>query len=427
MPLGDTAAYNRVFRRLLRSAEAAKTALTHATTAVVEASDPETGELYRTDFSRHDFETLLRERDVLGRVGRALRKTLDSASSAGYPAEEISQVFLVGGSSLMPAVQELLRWQFAPEVLRLDRPLEAVAAGAAGIAGGYELHDHIQHDYAIRHVNRDTGVYEFEPLVRAGSEYPTEEPVRTLTIKAIRDGQRNLGLAVYELAHATYRDAGADLEIVFDADGGARTVAVTAQHRQEHSQLWLNEDNPTFLEAEPPAARARTGSASTSASTRTSASPCPPSTWNAVSGSSTGNPSCASPEGVPVSHYTRVRTSLHDQDTLVRALKRLGFAQVESHTQPQSLYGYQGDRRSQQAEVIVRRAHIGAASNDIGFARTAEGGFQAVISDYDRSRFNAAWLRRLTQTYGHESALSFAGEHGYEVLTEKTDQAATSI
>lgn len=124
-----------------------------------------------------------------------------------------------------------------------------------------------------------------------------------------------------------------------------------------------------------------------------------------------------------MSHYTRVRTSLHDQDTLVRALKRLGFAQVESHTQPQSLYGYQGDRRSQQAEVIVRRAHIGAASNDIGFARTAEGGFQAVISDYDRSRFNAAWLRRLTQTYGHESALSFAGEHGYEVLTEKTDQA----
>ncbi|MFI9549597.1 Hsp70 family protein [Streptomyces sp. NPDC052016] len=253
VPLGDTAAYNRVFRRLLRSAEAAKTTLTRATTAVVEATDPGTGESYRLDLSRGDFEALLRERDVLGRVGRALRKTLDSASAAGYPAAEISQVFLVGGSSLIPAVQELLRWQFAPEVLRLDRPLEAVAAGAAGIAGGYELHDHIQHDYAIRHVNRDTGVYEFEPLVRAGSEYPTPDPIRTLTIKAIRDGQRNLGLAVYELAHATYRDAGADLEIVFDADGGASTVAVTAQHRQEQSQLWLNEDNPTFLEADPPA------------------------------------------------------------------------------------------------------------------------------------------------------------------------------
>jgi hypothetical protein len=74
-----------------------------------------------------------------------------------------------------------------------------------------------------------------------------------LTIKAIRDGQRNLGIAVYELAHASYREAGSDLEIMFDANGGARTVAVTAQRMQQRSRLWLNEDSPTFLEADPPA------------------------------------------------------------------------------------------------------------------------------------------------------------------------------
>ncbi|MEV6179648.1 DUF1257 domain-containing protein [Streptomyces sp. NPDC052016] len=124
-----------------------------------------------------------------------------------------------------------------------------------------------------------------------------------------------------------------------------------------------------------------------------------------------------------MSHYTRVRTSLHDQETLVRALKRLGFEEVESHAQPQPLYGYQGDRRSQRAEVIVRRRHVGSASNDIGFARADDGGFQAIISDYDRRRFDAAWLRRLTRSYGHESALSFAEENGYEVLAEETDKA----
>jgi hypothetical protein len=74
-----------------------------------------------------------------------------------------------------------------------------------------------------------------------------------MTIKAVRDGQRNLGLAIYERAHATFRDAGADLEIMFDAGGGARAVAVTSQQRQERSTLWLNEDSPTFLEADPPA------------------------------------------------------------------------------------------------------------------------------------------------------------------------------
>ncbi|QKG21656.1 Hsp70 family protein [Actinomadura verrucosospora] len=247
IPLGDTAGYNRLFRALLRSAEQAKIALTVRDSAVIEADG------HRTELTRAEFDALLRDRDVLGRVSRALRRTLDGAAAKGYPADAIAKVFLVGGTSLIPAVQDALRLQFPPDALHLDRPLEAVAAGAASIAGGYELSDHIQHDYAIRHVDAATGAYEFETLVEAGTEYPTSEPVKMLTIKAIRDGQRRLGIAVYELAHASQREGGADLEIVFDADGGARTSAVTAQRLQERSRLWLNEDSPTFLEADPPA------------------------------------------------------------------------------------------------------------------------------------------------------------------------------
>jgi molecular chaperone DnaK (HSP70) len=249
----DAITHNRVFRGLLASAEAAKIALNHQDRAVIRAVDPLTRREYRSEIGRAEFERLLRDKDVLGRVSRALRKTLDVAAGKGYPADEIAGVFLVGGSSLIPAVQDLVRMQFEPDVVRLDRPLEAVAIGAAGIAGGHELHDHIQHDYAVRHVGGG-GTYEFETVVEAGTAYPTAEPVRSLTIKAIHPGQRRLGIAVYELAHATYRDSGADLEIVYDAGGGARTVPVTAQKRQERAMLWLNEDSPTFLEADPPAA-----------------------------------------------------------------------------------------------------------------------------------------------------------------------------
>lgn len=251
---GDAVAWNRVFRRLLVSAEAGKVTLTGRDRAVIEATDPVTGARYRARITRAEFERLLREKDILGRAGRGLRKALDAAAARGYPADVIAAVFLVGGSSLIPAVQDLLRMQFDPAIVHLDRPLEAVAAGAAGIAGGQELHDHIQHDYAIRHVGAMSGGYEFEPLVQAGTAYPTPEPVRSLTIKAIHSEQRRLGIAIYELAHATYRDASADLEIMFDADGGARTVTVGAQQRQEHASLWLNEDSPTFLDADPPAA-----------------------------------------------------------------------------------------------------------------------------------------------------------------------------
>ncbi|MGP4009381.1 Hsp70 family protein, partial [Streptomyces sp. 4N124] len=193
------------------------------------------------------------DKGVLRRINQALRSCLDSATGRGFGSEDIRGVFLVGGSCLIPAVQDLVHLHFDPEVVRLDRPLEAVAAGAAGIAGGSELFDHIQHDYAIRHVDHDTGAYEFETLVEAGTPYPTEEPVKTLTVRAVHELQRKLGLAVYELAHATYRDASAELEISFDAGGGARAVTVTPQQRQQRSMLWLNEDSPTFLEADPPA------------------------------------------------------------------------------------------------------------------------------------------------------------------------------
>ncbi|MEO3840588.1 Hsp70 family protein [Streptomyces sp. B22F1] len=252
LPTSDPVAYNRMFRALLASAETAKIALTGADRAVLDAVDPR-GRTHRIPVTRAEFDHLLREADILGRVNRALRKALEGAAVRGYPSAELAGAFLVGGTSLIPAVQDLVRLHLDPGVLHLDRPLEAVATGAAGIAGGHELHDHIQHDYAIRHVD-DRGGYEFEPLVPAGTPYPTAEPVKSITIRAVHHGQIRLGIAVYELTHATSRDAGADLEIVFDAHGGARTAAVTAQARQERATLWLNEDSPTFLVADPPAA-----------------------------------------------------------------------------------------------------------------------------------------------------------------------------
>jgi len=247
VPDADPVAYNRIFRGLLASAEAAKVTLTDRPHAVIHSGQ------HSAEITRVDFERLLRDKDILGRVNRALRKVLDGAAAKGYPSGEIAGVFLVGGTSLIPAVQDLLRMQFDPSVVHLDRPLEAVAAGAAAIAGGQELHDHIQHDYAIRHIDPRSGVHEFEVLVEAGTAYPTTTPVSSLTIRAINDGQRQFGIAVYELTHAT-GGTGADLEIMFDANGGARTVAVTAQRHQERTRLWLNEDSPTFLVADPPAA-----------------------------------------------------------------------------------------------------------------------------------------------------------------------------
>lgn len=126
-----------------------------------------------------------------------------------------------------------------------------------------------------------------------------------------------------------------------------------------------------------------------------------------------------------MSHYTRVRTTLNDPLLLAAALEKLGLRPVEVHDTPQPLYGYQGDMRPERAEVVVRREHIGSASNDLGFARGADDTFQAIISSYDRVRYDKRWLTELTRAYGHAAALKFAETHGYEVTTDTLDHQGT--
>ncbi|MFI5914131.1 DUF1257 domain-containing protein [Dactylosporangium sp. NPDC051541] len=120
-----------------------------------------------------------------------------------------------------------------------------------------------------------------------------------------------------------------------------------------------------------------------------------------------------------MSHFTRVRTALRDAQLLAEALAGVGYPGAEVHDAPQVLFGYQGDARPETAEVIVRRAQIGDASNDIGFRRADDGTFEAIISDFDRHRHGEPWLRQLTQQYGRSATLQYAERNGFEVTGEE--------
>jgi hypothetical protein len=123
-----------------------------------------------------------------------------------------------------------------------------------------------------------------------------------------------------------------------------------------------------------------------------------------------------------MSHFTRVRTKLRDAEALVAALKAVGLSRVEVNEEPQNLYGYQGDIRPERAEVIVRRRDIGRLSNDIGFARQADGLFEAIISGYDRRRYDEAWLAGLFRSYSYAATVKYASTHGYEIATDELEQ-----
>ena len=87
-----------------------------------------------------------------------------------------------------------------------------------------------------------------------------------------------------------------------------------------------------------------------------------------------------------------------DRGLLIAALADLGYSRVEEG-EALSLFGYQGDRRLETAEIVVRRHYLGSASNDLGFARTPAG-YIPFVSEYDqRTLHGGQLLPRLRTAY----------------------------
>jgi hypothetical protein len=114
-----------------------------------------------------------------------------------------------------------------------------------------------------------------------------------------------------------------------------------------------------------------------------------------------------------MSKYSETSTTVRNQSHLVAALSELGY-KAEIHADGAALVGYEGRERPERAHVIIRRAQIGPASNDIGFVRKLDGAFGAVLSEYDRGiGFDEKWLGRVHQAYKEQQTLADAKAKGY--------------
>lgn len=240
----------QISNALLVSCERLKEDLTKNDSASMHIPNPHHGADLHAEFSRKEFEDLLDQNDLFAQIDRTLRRAIRSASERGYDAEAVKAILAVGGSSQIPAVQTTLRRIFGRERVLAGRPLDAVARGAAAFVAGMDFFDHIQHDYAIRYLNQ--GRYDYRTIVQRGTPYPTTKPVAHLLVKAAQENQTHLGLSIFEIGHSQPHSAGA-VELVFDPSGAARVMPVTPDEVERRTHFWMNENQLTFLTAEPPA------------------------------------------------------------------------------------------------------------------------------------------------------------------------------
>jgi molecular chaperone DnaK (HSP70) len=169
-------------------------------------------ETYSLELDRNGFEEILANHQFFESLDDAMNQVSQQARRQGLDFADIDAVLLVGGTALIPAVQDWVKQYFDESKIRCDRPFEAVAQGALQLSQGIEIKDFLYHSYGIRYWDRRNQCHNWHPLVREGQPYPMSEPVE-LMLGASLDNQPSIELIIGELGADT-----GGTEVYFDGD-----------------------------------------------------------------------------------------------------------------------------------------------------------------------------------------------------------------
>lgn len=198
---------------LLAKAEELKIKLSEAEVVTDSWSDGELMCSLDMQLSREQLTDLLEEHQVLEQIRQALDEVLTFAQGRGITKQAIERVLLVGGSSQISAVKQLITSYFGRQKVILDQPFTAVGMGALALATKVKkVDDFLRHSYAIRLWEPYSRSYSYYPIFEKGTRYPTKR-LEPLILQAANNGQTEIRLDIGELADT------AEIEVAYDAMG----------------------------------------------------------------------------------------------------------------------------------------------------------------------------------------------------------------
>ncbi len=210
------------------------------------------GEAGAMDFTRDLLIQIMKQKDLYG----TLRSCLDGIErqmheqSLGF--DDISDVLMVGGSTLLPGVYDVFQERFGRDRVRAWQPFEAVAYGASAFASGsLSQSDFIVHDYSLRTYRNDGQEVEYPIIVPRGTRFPTKTDLwkrQFVPTCALGMPEDQFRLVICEIG----RDDGQERRFGWDAEGKLHKIG--GKNAGESAQLIvpLNESNPTLGKLEPP-------------------------------------------------------------------------------------------------------------------------------------------------------------------------------
>ncbi len=237
---------------LLEAVEQAKISISNGSSeASFTRFNDVTGRMVHATFTADTLDEVLGKKREPGmqnlyqHIVRTLDRALDQARDrAGLRKEELKGIFLVGGSSMLPGIEQKIREFFPGIDVHAGRPFEAIARGACLFSGGV-IDQTLTHDYCLRSWNRELRDFELVPVVPRGTPYPTGKPVCSKYIKAASDVQDVLGLVIYERTLMSR-------PLISYVNGADGLRPVKEGERLESRSRPLNPEDSEFIHAVPP-------------------------------------------------------------------------------------------------------------------------------------------------------------------------------
>ncbi|HBE34604.1 MAG TPA: molecular chaperone DnaK, partial [Cyanobacteria bacterium UBA11368] len=187
------------WQNLLEIAEKLKIQLSTAQEASESWFDDENFIAHDVSLNRDELEEILENQQLLEQLREALDEVLAIAYSKGVAKSDIELVAMVGGSCLIPAVQQLIISYFGKSRVQVGKPFEAIAHGALSLPQIVEVEDYLRHGYAIRLWEPQIKTYSYFPLFEKGTKYPCKSD-ESVTLQTAIDGQREIRLDIGEVA-----------------------------------------------------------------------------------------------------------------------------------------------------------------------------------------------------------------------------------
>lgn len=200
--------------------------------------------------SREDLIDILTRKGLYNLINERVDTLLDQAGQRGVSRDAVSEVLMVGGSTLLPGVYPLLEKRFGRDRVRAWQPFHAVAYGAAAFASGnFDQSDFITHDYAIRVYHPETHETQHQIVVPRGTNFPTATDFwkrRFTPTCALGEPEKTFKLVICELGSKQQLEQ----EFAWDPDGRLHNLKEDADGTR--LIIPLNDQNPALGFLDPP-------------------------------------------------------------------------------------------------------------------------------------------------------------------------------